>query len=62
MTCSVLYASEYISGCDISKYGEGCEKCVPLFKSDLILPICITGGIVIILSIILLYLKRKEMK
>jgi len=56
MVCKLFYVSEYIQGCDISKFGEGCEKCVPLFKSSWMTPIilieviCCIIGLAIILS------------
>ena len=34
MTCAIGYSSEYIKGCDIAKFGEGCETCVSLFQSS----------------------------
>ena len=57
MTCKLGYSSEYINGCDISKFGEGCERCVNLFYpwSGVIFLI---SGIVIFLGIIILILQR----
>lgn len=33
MTCKLGYISEYIEGCDICKYGEGCERCINIFQT-----------------------------
>jgi formate-dependent nitrite reductase membrane component NrfD len=62
MTCGTFYASEYIANCDISKFGEGCEKCVPIFESNLMLPIWIIMGIVAFLGIIILITRMREEK
>ena len=50
MVCSVLmgYVSEYIQGCDIAQFGEGCEKCVKVFESSW------SNTIIILLVIVIL--------
>ena len=58
MTCQIGYASEYIKGCDISKFGEGCESCVPLFKSSLIIPIIAVLFCTIVLTILIIILRK----
>ena len=56
MVCQILYASEYIQGCNISKFGEGCEKCVPLFKSSLMIPIVAIGICLLIFLVVAIYI------
>lgn len=58
MVCKILYVSEYIKNCDISKFGEGCEQCLPLFKSSWIVIIGVVILCIIILSIILTLTRR----
>ena len=58
MTCDALggYTSEYIQGCDITKWGEGCEKCVPLFNSSwmtVLLSILVIVVVLFILSLLI---------
>ena len=55
MTCQIGYASNYIEGCDISKFGEGCEACVPLFKSNLMIPIIAVAACTLILFLLIKY-------
>ena len=56
MVCKILYSPEYIKGCDISKFGEGCEQCIPIFQSSLMLPILTVLICAIILTIITIIL------
>jgi len=58
MTCAIGYASEYIDDCDISKFGEGCETCVPLFKSNFMIPIIVVAACTLILFIIIKYMEK----
>jgi len=62
MTCRIFYSSEYIKVCDISKFGEGCEKCIPIFKSDWMLPIIIIGVICIMFLLVHLLTKVSQNK
>lgn len=52
MVCRIGYASEYIAGCNISQFGEGCESCVPIFTSSWILPIIVVVVAVIVLGVL----------
>ena len=56
MVCKLFYSSEYINGCNISKFGEGCEKCIPLFKSEFMFAIFIVGICALILFILTLFI------
>jgi hypothetical protein len=51
MVCKIFYSSEYIKDCDISKFGEGCEQCVPL----LVIGVIILCVIIIFIEYVLLY-------
>jgi hypothetical protein len=56
MVCALGYVSEYVQGCDISKLGEGCEKCVQLFKSEWMLPVGIIAlAVLLILTYYLIF-------
>jgi len=56
MVCKLFYVSEYINGCNISQFGEGCEKCVPLFKSSLMISIIVLGICALALWFIIKYI------
>ena len=59
MVCRVFSSSEYIEGCDIFKYGEGCERCVPLEWKIPLFAFLICLGFIIF---VILYLKRLNKK
>jgi len=51
MTCKVFYESYYPANCDISKWGEGCEKCISIFNFN-----SYGMGMIILLAVITLFL------
>ena len=59
MVCAVFSKSEYIEGCDIIKFGEGCEKCLPFDWSPIIISI---SFMLIIIVIFLIYHLRTKQK
>ena len=65
MVCKAFYASEYIQDCNISKLGEGCEKCVPLFNSSwksVLLVILIIAIVLIVLGLLIPYAQIENNK
>lgn len=63
MVCQIFYSSEYINGCNIAKFGEGCEKCVPLFKSVWMLDVAMIGIYclaIFVLSLIVAHIHNKQ--
>lgn len=60
MVCKIFYASEYIQDCDISKFGEGCEQCVSLFRSSWTNPIIIVLFCALAIFIISIIIKHKH--
>lgn len=52
MVCKLFYSSEYLKDCDISQFGEGCESCVPVFQSSLIIPVIFIFCIVVFFILI----------
>ena len=62
MTCAVFSHSVYDSTCNISKWGEGCERCVNAFTSfPTFWSLIIMIGIFTIFLYIICYLIKKIM-
>jgi hypothetical protein len=63
MVCGLFYSSECIKGCDIAKFGEGCEQCIPLFKSSWMIVIfavgiCCLASLIIAITYSVIYRNR----
>jgi len=62
MTCALWYQSEYIEGCNIYKFGEGCERCIPIFsfENPWLLPLLLIGVCGLILFLLTKYIEQKK--